>query len=39
MFTWRIPAKWYAIAILTAPLTVFATLFALSLFEVAMLSN
>ena len=31
LFRWRIPFKWYAIAILSAPLTVFAALFALLL--------
>lgn len=30
---WRIPVRWYAIALLIAPLTVFAALFALSLFS------
>lgn len=33
LFKWRIPVKWYAIALLIAPLTVLATLFALSLFS------
>jgi membrane protease YdiL (CAAX protease family) len=33
LFKWRIPVKWYAIALLIAPLTVFAALFALSLFS------
>jgi uncharacterized protein len=31
LFKWRVPAKWYAAALLVAPLTVFTTLFALSL--------
>jgi membrane protease YdiL (CAAX protease family) len=31
LFKWRVPARWYAVALLIAPLTVFATLFALSL--------
>jgi hypothetical protein len=30
LFKWRVPFKWYAIALLIAPLTVFATLVALS---------
>ena len=34
-FRWRIGARWYAIAVLTAPLTVFGTLFALSVFSPA----
>lgn len=33
LFKWRIPAKWYAIALLIFPLTVFAALFALTLFS------
>jgi len=33
LFKWRIPVKWYAIALLSSPLTVFAALFALSLFS------
>ncbi|WP_142604535.1 CPBP family intramembrane glutamic endopeptidase [Solitalea koreensis] len=33
LFKWRIPARWYAIALLIAPLSVFAALFALSLFS------
>jgi uncharacterized protein len=33
LFKWRIPIKWYAIALLIAPFTVFAALFALSLFS------
>jgi membrane protease YdiL (CAAX protease family) len=33
LFKWRIHVKWYAIALLIAPLTVFAALFALSLFS------
>lgn len=33
LFKWRIPVRWYAIALLIAPLTVFAALFALSLFS------
>lgn len=33
LFKWRIPIKWYLIALLIAPLTVFATLFILSLFS------
>ena len=32
LFLWRVPFKWYAAAILMAPVTVFATLYALSLF-------
>ncbi|CAN1211303.1 CPBP family intramembrane metalloprotease [Tumidithrix helvetica PCC 7403] len=31
-FKWRVPLKWYAVALLIAPLTVFATLLTLSLF-------
>jgi uncharacterized protein len=31
LFKWRVPLRWYAVALLIAPLTVFATLFALSL--------
>jgi uncharacterized protein len=31
LFEWRIPVRWYAAALLIAPLTVFTTLFALSL--------
>lgn len=33
LFKWRIPVKWYTIALLIAPLTVFAALFALLLFS------
>ncbi|GCC53170.1 CPBP family intramembrane metalloprotease [Chryseotalea sanaruensis] len=33
LFKWRVPVKWYAIALVIAPLTVFAALFALSLFS------
>jgi len=33
LLKWRIPVKWYAIALLIAPLTVFAALFVLSLFS------
>jgi membrane protease YdiL (CAAX protease family) len=32
-FKWRISARWYAVAILTAPLTVFGTLIVLSVFS------
>ncbi len=32
LFKWRVPLKWYAVALLIAPLTVFATLLTLSLF-------
>lgn len=35
LFKWRVNARWYAFAILTAPLTVFVTLFALSVFSPA----
>lgn len=31
LFKWRVPLRWYTVALLIAPLTVFATLFALSL--------
>ncbi|MFN0048803.1 MAG: CPBP family intramembrane glutamic endopeptidase [Cytophagales bacterium] len=31
LLKWRVPSKWYAVALLIAPITVFATLFALSL--------
>jgi uncharacterized protein len=31
LFKWRVPAKWYAVAVLAAPLSVFAALFALTL--------
>ena len=33
LFKWRLPVKWYVIALLIFPLTVFAALFALSLFS------
>lgn len=33
LLKWRIPFKWYVVALLAAPLTVFAALFALSLFS------
>ena len=33
LFRWRIPFKWYAIALFSAPLTVFAALFTLFLFS------
>ena len=33
LFKWRIPVKWYAIALLIFPLTVFAPLLILSLFS------
>ena len=33
LFRWRVNARWYAVAILTAPLSVFGTLFALSIFS------
>lgn len=33
LFKWRIPVKWYVIALLIFPLTVFVALFALSLFS------
>jgi uncharacterized protein len=33
LFKWRIPVKWYAIALLIPPLTVFAALLALALFS------
>ncbi len=32
LFKWRVPVKWYAVALI-APLSVFATLFALSLYS------
>ena len=35
LFKWRVNAHWYAFAILTAPLTVFVTLFGLSVFSPA----
>ena len=35
LFKWRVASKWYAVAILTPPLSVFGTLFALSLFSPA----
>jgi len=35
LFQWRVEARWYAVALLTAPLTVFGALFALSLFSPA----
>lgn len=35
LFKWRVPLKWYAVALLIAPLTVFATLLTLSLFAPA----
>lgn len=31
LFKWRVPARWYAVALLAAPLSVFAALFALTL--------
>lgn len=31
LFKWRVPLRWYAVALLMAPLTVFATLFTLLL--------
>jgi len=31
LFNWRIPVRWYVVALLIAPLTVFTTLFVLSL--------
>lgn len=31
LFKWRVPVRWYAFALLIAPLSVFATLYALSL--------
>jgi len=31
LFKWRVPFRWYVVALLIAPLTVFSTLFALSL--------
>jgi membrane protease YdiL (CAAX protease family) len=33
LFKWRIPVKWYAIALLSPPLTVFLALFALSVYS------
>jgi len=33
LFKWRVPGRWYAIALLIAPVTVFAALFGLSLFS------
>ena len=33
LFKWHIPVKWYAVALLIFPLTVFAALFVLSLFS------
>jgi membrane protease YdiL (CAAX protease family) len=33
LFKWRIAFKWYAVALVVTPLTVFAALFALSLFS------
>lgn len=35
LFRWRVAARWYAVAILTAPLSVIATLLALSIFSPA----
>jgi membrane protease YdiL (CAAX protease family) len=31
LFKWRVPARWYAVALFAAPLSVFATLFSLTL--------
>jgi len=31
LFKWRVPAKWYAVVLLSAPVSVFAALFALTL--------
>ena len=33
LFKWRVPVRWYVIALLIAPLTVFASLFTLFLFS------
>lgn len=33
LFKWRLPVRWYAYALLIAPITVFTALFALSLFS------
>ena len=33
LFKWQVGARWYAVALLTAPLLIMATLFALSLFS------
>lgn len=37
LIKWRVPIKWYVIALLIAPLTVFAALFTLTLFSPAFL--
>jgi membrane protease YdiL (CAAX protease family) len=35
LFKWRVGARWYAVALLAAPISVFGTLFALSFFSPA----